>query len=144
MKKAYIAGPWFTPEQMNRLEAVKTSVLQAGAIYYSPKDECLFTNINEMDPFNVVKANCDAIESVDFVIAITDGKDVGTMWECGYAYAKSIPIIYVWLSKEEGQKFNLMLAASGAVTYTLEELKKAIRLFIVHNEVHISVGLDIE
>ena len=118
MRKVYIAAPWFTPEQAERLEGIKKLLTNYKIPFYSPKDECLFTNVTEMDPFKVLQTNCDAIVESEFILAITDEKDVGTMWECGYAYAMGIPILYVWLTKEDGQKFNLMLAASGAVAHT--------------------------
>ena len=40
------------------------------------------------------KGNVDNIDMADFVLAIYDGKDTGTMFECGYAYAKNIPVMY--------------------------------------------------
>lgn len=125
---AYIAGPWFTPEQMELLEAVKTIVLKSGIPYFSPKDENLFIP-GESSAMDVLVGNCNAIDSCDLLVVITNGKDVGTMWEAGYAFANDKPIIYVWIGREPGQKFNLMLAASGAVAYTLDELAESMRCF---------------
>ncbi len=59
--------------------------------------------------------------------AITDGKDPGTIWEAGYAYAKNIPVIYVAFTLGKEGQFNLMLAESGkAACRTVDELKAAI------------------
>lgn len=126
MRQVYVAGPWFSVEQEERLEGIKDLLRNNNIPFYSPKDECLFTNIIEMDPCKVLQTNCDAIVESEFVLAITDGKDVGTMWECGYAYAMGTPILYVWLTHEKGQKFNLMLAASGAVAYTHNQIMEQI------------------
>lgn len=114
MPQIYLAGPWFTPDQLRRLEMIKTLMDDVGITYYSPKDECLFENGKDIDPKSVLQMNVNAIHDCEFVLAITDGKDPGTLWECGYAYAEEVPIVYVWLTHEKGQKFNLMLAASGA------------------------------
>jgi nucleoside 2-deoxyribosyltransferase len=126
--RAYIAGPGFTPEQMELLEAVKTTVLKSGVPYFSPKDENMYTP-GETSAIDVLLGNCNAIDSCNLLVVITNGKDVGTMWEAGYAFANDKPIIYVWIGREPGQKFNLMLAASGAVAYTLPELSQLVRNF---------------
>ena len=145
MRHVYIAAPWFTPEQAERLEGIKKLLAGIKVSIYSPKDECLFTSIIEMDPRQVLQTNCDAIVESDFVLAITDGKDVGTMWECGYAYAMGVPILYVWLTKEEGQKFNLMLAASGSVAYTHNQILAQIDYFMdVHAFMPSKFDKDIE
>lgn len=126
--RAYIAAPWFTPEQMNLLEDVKTIVLKSNISIFSPKDENMYTP-GETTAIDVLLGNCNAIESSDLLVVITNGKDVGTMWEAGYAFANNKPIIYVWIGREPGQKFNLMLAASGAVAHTLDELAESLRHF---------------
>ena len=126
--RAYIAGPWFTDGQMVILENVIATVHKAGMPYFSPKDENLY--IPGETPLKVLQGNIDAIEDCNLIVVLTDGKDVGTMWEAGYAFAKNKPILYVWLNRLPEQKFNLMLAASGAVAYTLNELRESIRHFI--------------
>lgn len=127
--KAYIAAPWFTSEQMNLLELVKETVLKTNINIFSPKDENMYTP-GETSAIDVLLGNCNAIESCDLVVAITNGKDVGTMWEAGYAFAIDKPIVYVWVDRLPGQKFNLMLAASGAVAYNMHELDGLLNNFI--------------
>jgi hypothetical protein len=47
-------------------------------------------------------------------VAVTDYKDVGTIFECGYAYRSGKSIIY--FAETLGDKpFNLMLAESGTI-----------------------------
>lgn len=120
----YLAGPWFTDGQMARLERVKSILDNQGITYFSPKDENLFKP--GMSTKDVLDANLIAMDESQFVLAITDGKDVGTMFECGWAHAKDIPILYVWLTREHGQKFNLMLAASGSFVTSETELKSVL------------------
>ena len=44
---------------------------------------------------------------------------MGTLWECGYAYARELQVIYYAPGIE---KVNLMLAKSGRVARSLKEL----------------------
>jgi nucleoside 2-deoxyribosyltransferase len=131
--RAYIAAPWFTPEQMNLLELVKDTVVQLDVDIFSPKDENMYTP-GETSAIDVLLGNCNAIESSDLIVVITNGKDVGTMWEAGYAFAIDRPIIYVWVDRLPGQKFNLMLAASGAVAYNMIELDELLKNFIEYGD----------
>jgi nucleoside 2-deoxyribosyltransferase len=100
----YLAGPWFTDGQMARLELIKSILTIHGVTFFSPKDENLFKP--GMSTKDVLNANLIAMDSSQFILAITDDKDVGTMFECGWAHALNIPILYVWLTREKGQKFN--------------------------------------
>ena len=65
--RAYIAGPWFTPEQMSILEDVTTTVYKAGMTCFSPKDENLYIP-GETSAYSVLIGNCEAIE-ISFKIA---------------------------------------------------------------------------
>ena len=54
----------------------------------------------------------------------TRDKDIGTIWEAGYAFAHKRPIVYFCAGLPEGAKFNLMLARSGIkVCTSFEELE---------------------
>jgi nucleoside 2-deoxyribosyltransferase len=133
--KVYIAAPFFNPTQLAIVEAIKQKLTNIDYPYcyfysvsiFSPKDESMFKQGD--NPETILNLNCNAILTSDFVIAVTDDKDVGTMFECGYAYANGIPILYIWLGKREGQKFNLMLAASGRVIHKISELDEAIAYY---------------
>lgn len=124
MSKVYIAGPFFNAEQVATIEEIKCCLDIAKISYYSPKDDNLFFEGCTRTPKEGLTVNCDEIRMSDMVIAVTDGKDVGTMWECGYAFANGIKILYVWLSRQPGQNFNLMLAASGDVVHSYADLSE--------------------
>jgi nucleoside 2-deoxyribosyltransferase len=126
--ECYLAGPWFTDAQMARLERIKTILVSQGITFFSPKDENLFKP--GMSTKDVINANLIAMAESQFILAITDGKDVGTMFECGWAHANGIPILYVWLTREPGQKFNLMLAASGVVVDNEIELRQVLAAYV--------------
>ena len=67
---------------------------------------------------------CYANEKIAIVPINTRDKDIGTIWEAGYAYALDKPIIYFCAGLPEGAKFNLMLARSGIkVCTSFEQLE---------------------
>lgn len=124
--KVYIAAPFFNETQLAIVEAIKKVLDEDANIeYFSPKDESMFKQGD--DPKYILDLNCKAILNSDVLLAVTNDKDVGTMFECGYAYANLVPILYIWLGRQPGQKFNLMLAASGHVIESLLELIPALR-----------------
>lgn len=121
MVQIYFASPFFNPEQVEREEALKELLRFKGMNIYSPKEQCFLpANSTTTDREKVFNDNCKAIEDCDFVFAITDGKDVGTIWECGYAYAKGKRVIYFCETLGSGL-FNLMLAASGIAIFKSRE-----------------------
>ncbi len=124
-KNVYIASPFFNPLQVQIVEDIKSALTEIGVEYYSPKDANLFENFKDMDPKLIFQENVVNILNRDAVVVVTDGKDVGTIFEAGFAFASNIPIVYVWLDRPEGAKFNLMLSQSGrTVVASIDELKK--------------------
>lgn len=113
--KAYIAAGWFSDEQERVRMIVKTSLMEVGIKFYSPKDDALFKEGGQFDAQEVFRDNLTCIDSADFVIASTTEKDMGTLFECGYAFAHGIPIIYIWPGTG---KFNLMLGQSARAVVT--------------------------
>ena len=123
MIDAYIAAPFFNTKQLEIVETIKDICKSLDIKIFSPKDESMFKQGD--DPRNVLNKNCCAILLSDLVIVVTDDKDVGTIWEAGFAYASNVDIIYLWLGYEPHMKFNIMLAASGgAVVHSYDDLKK--------------------
>lgn len=120
--KCYFASPFFNDEQIEREEALKKILRDKGIEVYSPKEECLISpnsTYEEID--SVFIENISNIQNTDFVFCVTDGKDVGTIWESGFAFAYGVPILY-FCETLNGGKFNMMLAKSGkgVVTSRLE------------------------
>lgn len=113
----YLASPFFNDEQVEREEHVKKALRKAGLTVFSPKENCyLPPTASETARDAVFKQNCDAIKACKAVFAITDGKDIGTIWEAGYAYGIGTPVIYY--AETLGKRgFNLMLAQSGKKVY---------------------------
>lgn len=126
--KIYFASPWFTPEQEEREERLKAKLRSLGFDVHSPKETAVCGAISDAETRqSIFNGNIDAINACDVVFAITDGKDIGTMWEAGYAYgfnklsefcgAKPIKVVYYCETLGDGL-FNLMLAQSGDIVIT--------------------------
>ena len=78
-----------------------------------------------MQKHRTFDGNLHHIETADFLIVNTRDKDIGTIWEAGYAFANKRPIIYFCQGLPEGAKFNLMLARSGIkVCTSFEQLEE--------------------
>lgn len=117
----YFASPFFNPEQVEREERMIAHLRKLGFIVFSPREAChLDAKASQQSREDVFKANCDAINSSKAVFAVTDGKDMGTIWESGYAYGIGKPIIY-FAETLGDNKFNLMLAQSGNDVYTSQD-----------------------
>jgi|SRR5699024_275095 len=120
----YLASPFFTPEQLERVELVENMLEEFGFSYFSPRKElvCPPDATDEVRK-KTFKGNHDGILDAEMVIAITDGKDVGTIWEMGVAFEAGIPVIGVALTLGKAP-FNLMLSESCYTTVrTPEELR---------------------
>lgn len=80
-------------------------------------------------PKQILDMNVGALDLVDFIVVCTDWRDMGTLFEAGYAYAKKLPTIYAWFTGTKEMKFNLMLGASGSVARNCDELAIHIERF---------------
>ena len=121
----YIASPFFNENQVTRVALVEAILEKLGLTYFSPRKDSACENIHDSENRKkVFKLNHESIKNSDFVIAITDDKDTGTIWEAGCAFSENIPVIYVAFTLKEDQLFNLMLAESGyAVARNKEQLE---------------------
>lgn len=125
VKKIYFASPWFTPEQEEREERLKAKLRELGFDVWSPKESCVCPpNASKEMRKKTFDDNCDNIMTSDIIFAVTDGKDMGTIWEAGYANGINAanvkaPILVVYYCETLGDgKFNLMLAQSGDIIIT--------------------------
>jgi len=119
--KIYLGGGWFNDKQKEIIDFIETSIFNYPSLQvFSPRRE---TSIKEGtvptsgEKKRVFTDNLNAISNSDLMIASTEGKDMGTLFECGYAYANNIPIIYVYFT-DNPLGFNLMLSQSsiGVIT----------------------------
>ena len=126
----YFASPWFTPEQEEREERLKAKLRSLGFTVLSPKEEAICDAFSVKETRKeIFRSNITNILLSDILFAVTDGKDMGTIWEAGFACglneawelinnaAKKIKIVY-YCETLGGGKFNLMLAQSGDIIIT--------------------------
>ena len=126
-KKVYLAAGWFSPmqaEELDRLELIFDSrqewidLSSPRRIFVCPPDAP-----KETQDATFV-GNLQHIAAADFLLVNTRDKDIGTIWEAGFAFAHQKPIIYFCAGLPKGAKFNLMLARSGVkVCTSFEELE---------------------
>jgi nucleoside 2-deoxyribosyltransferase len=127
MGKVYVASGWFTPEQEEVRLRILGCLSSEGYDYYSPKDHCLYTPGGDITARQAFNENLDRIEEAEFIIASTEGKDMGTLFECGYAFSAGVPIVYFW---EGDGAFNLMLSESASyVAKDVDSLMHALRVY---------------
>lgn len=117
----YFASPFFNPEQVEREERMIAHLRGLGFEVFSPKESChLDAKASQQSREEVFASNCKAIDEARAVFAVTDGKDMGTIWEAGYAYGTNKPVIYFAETLGNNQ-FNLMLAQSGRDVFTSQQ-----------------------
>lgn len=112
MKKIYLAGGWFTPEMEEEHTRIYNLIKDKFDIF-NPRIEGEIDKSTSHDKMSkILIGNIEAIKNSDLVLVIYDYKDVGTIWEAGFAYASKKPIIY-YAETLGNKKFNLMLAKTG-------------------------------
>ena len=119
-KKIYLASGWFNPTQAEELTTFEEicdsrewiELASPRRIFVCPPNAPKETQDATFD------GNLHHIKTADFLIVNTRDKDIGTIWEAGYAYANEVPIVYFCQGLPEGAKFNLMLARSGVKVCT--------------------------
>lgn len=132
--KVYLAGPWFygdQPEKLSRVESCLDSFKELEV--YSPRRETqVKPNSTKAERRVTFLADVKHVNEADFIVALVDDNDKGTLFECGLAYAFGVPILY-YSEYAEKRPFNLMLIESceqlGYVT-NVDELKERIKLLL--------------
>ena len=114
----YLASPFFKDTQIQREEAVKNALRYEGYTVYSPRENGILTpDATDEVRTKIFKENCEAIQKSHRILAITDEKDIGTIWEAGYAYGIGKEIVY-YAETLGDNPFNVMLGKSGIGIFT--------------------------
>ena len=136
--KLYICSGWFKPNQIKAIEDIEEIIneLKLRKTTFMPRHDTasFFTEHSKPDWDGVFNANIKHIENSTFLIASTVDYDAGSIWECGYAAAKGVPIIYYNPFMESREQFNLMLAKSGlGVCVNKDELRDFLKNLIKYS-----------
>jgi nucleoside 2-deoxyribosyltransferase len=125
----YTAAGWFNPTQAEDLSKIE-SIIDSRASWIDIKSPRRIFVCPPNAPDDVQEAtfqgNLEHIRNADFIVASTVGPkvDVGTVWECGYAFAVKTPIVYICVNLPSSARFNLMLAKSSIkVCLSYEQLE---------------------
>lgn len=123
-KRIYLASPWFNEAQAERENRVKNKLRELGFDVWSPKENSSLSPITDPKVREAIfAANINGMKDCDIIFAITDEKDMGTIWEAGFVYGmnttKKEPVTIVYYAETLGDgMFNLMLAQSGNIVIT--------------------------
>jgi nucleoside deoxyribosyltransferase len=112
IKKIYLAGPFFNPEQIKVQAYIEGLCRRLELPFFSPRLECLCPpDATPAQRTKTFQMNVKHIENASFVLARIDDYDPGTIWELGCAFAFRVPAFaYTTVS---GRGLNLMLSESG-------------------------------
>jgi hypothetical protein len=105
--KLYLAAPFFNAEQLRVVEGIETTLENAGVKFFSPRREGVLVGLAPADRAahlqRIYQSNIDNILECSMMLAVVDGRDIGTMFEIGFFTSKRL---------SEEHKDNLL------VTYT--------------------------
>lgn len=138
MKHIYLAGPFFSDEQIDRVKKVEAALNENSTVkdFFSPRLSPENENTDEIGSpawaKRIFEDDIRQIDQSDAVFAITDFEneniDSGTAFEIGYAFNSNIPVV---LLQEKDEPLNLMISNAGryytkniddAATYDFEKL----------------------
>ena len=123
MKKIYLAGGWFTPEQDEQHTRIYNLIKDKFDVF-NPRIEGEIDNGTSNDKMSsILIGNIEGIQNADLTIVLYDYRDTGTIWEAGFSYASKKPIIY-FAEHLKGRPFNLMLAKTGRFAANEQDLIK--------------------
>ena len=123
MKKIYLAGGWFTPEQDEQHTRIYNLIKNKFDVF-NPRIEGEIDNGTSNDKMSsILIGNIEGIKNADLTIVLYDYRDTGTIWEAGFSYASKKPIIY-FAEHLNGRPFNLMLAKTGRFAANEQDLLK--------------------
>ena len=109
----YLASPFFNDEQIKREESIKKTLRGYGFRVYAPREHGIVGSLASQEAVtSTFNSNVEAINNSRMVLDITDSKDMGPIWEAGYAYGNNIPIVY-YAETLGNNPFNIMLSESG-------------------------------
>lgn len=146
MKKIYLASGWFNPTQDAELTQLEKIFDDRAEHFELASPRRIFIcppNAPKEVQDETFNGNLHHIKTSDFLVVNTRDKDIGTIWEAGYAFAFDRPIVYFCAGLPSGAKFNLMLARSGIkVCTSFEELEDYLDRTIESGELPIEPYAD--
>jgi Sugar kinases, ribokinase family len=102
-KKIYLAGPFFSNQEVQWVELVSDRLENAKFTVLSPsRENGIINRETRIDQRkNIFQSDIDLLNSSDLVVALLDHDDPGTCFEIGYAFGKGIPVLGLKTSQTE-------------------------------------------
>lgn len=119
--KVYIAAPFFNTMQIERMQRVLDVVRGCGFEVFAPYEYLVLKpDATQEERKKIFDKNIEEIMKADLVVSVTNDKDIGSLYETGYASALGKNIIG-YAEGLQGQ-FNVMLAQAmiGVATNEVE------------------------
>ena len=111
--RIYLAAPFFTEPQLQIVRKLEALLRDTAHQWYSPRSEGTLVNMSEEERAaqkqRIFLSNVARLDWCEAILAVVDGRDSGTTWELGYAYAKDRRI---FTYTEEGFGLNVMIQQS--------------------------------
>ncbi|WP_379142590.1 PfkB family carbohydrate kinase [Paenibacillus sp. sgz500992] len=123
LKKAiYLAGPFFSEQQLIWLNLVCNSLKNAGFQVLSPSSEngIITKDTTFEERKHIFNQDIKLLEEAEFMVALLDHDDPGTFFEIGYAFKKKIPVFALKTSPFHIN--NMILFGCISVSSSIEEL----------------------
>ena len=125
-KSIYLAGPFFSRQELNWVNSVCSALEDAGFQVYSPSRENGI--IDSETPLQkreeIFLADLNFLKKADTVVALLDHNDTGTHFEAGFAFESGIPIFGLHTSSE--QLNNMLRYGCYSISHSVEKLIEAL------------------
>lgn len=118
----YICSGWFNDEMLKaclEIESAANDLVEQGKAISVFEPRNMNLGISGCNWELIFKRNIEELDKCDTVLCSTVNKDMGSIFEAGYAYAKNKRIIYYTPGIN---KPNLMLGKSGLVFNNIKTL----------------------
>lgn len=123
MKRVYLAGPFFNETEVKNIEKAESVLEGRGFDLFSPMRHEVRTDPGSVQwARDIFEMDRSEIDKADVVVMLYYGvySDSGTAWECGYAYAKGVPVVVVHV--DETADSNLMVHMGCVTNISLGDL----------------------
>jgi sugar/nucleoside kinase (ribokinase family)/nucleoside 2-deoxyribosyltransferase len=122
LKKVYLAGPFFSIQEINWVKQISDRLESAGFTVLSPSREngIINADMSFEQRKEVFQSDIDLLNDADVVVALVDHDDPGTCFEIGYAFQRGIPVYGLKTSQEDLN--NMIQFGCRHLTDNVEEL----------------------
>jgi nucleoside 2-deoxyribosyltransferase len=124
----YIASPFFNAKQLDFVAKIEDRLHKEDFVFFSPRKVGILLDMDEKERQNskaeIYNSNISAIDGSSIIVAVIDDRDIGTIWEMGYAVAQGKRVISI---SNENYGLNIMLAESvQAHVNSIEDMVQAL------------------